>query len=222
MYYNIEKNKKINNNIEFRELFPNIIFPKILTDEIMEEYGYKKVIVNQVTSTLLTTVLDGKIEVIDGILTINQSLVYKPIYECKEISLNIIKTKREESIVEPINNIQVSTLQDRENMQGSIEYFEMLSQGKGVITWTMADNTEQDLSLEDLKDASDAYIIRKAQSFIEYQTKKQLIENAETSEEIEAIYYKIITGVVSMATIEPHTNIKLSSHSLRLLLNNPR
>ena len=187
MYYNIEEKKKIKNNIEFRELFPNIIFPKILTDEIMEEYGYKKVIVNQITSTALATVLDSEIEVIDGIPTINQSLVYKPVYECKEIALNAIKTKREENIIEPINNIQVSTLQDRENIEGSIEYFETLSQGKGTIAWTMNDNAEQDLSLEDLKGALDAYIIRKAQSFVEYQTKKQLIENAETAEEIEAI-----------------------------------
>ena len=187
MYYNIEENKKINNNIEFRELFPNIVFPKILTDEIMEEYGYKKVIVNQITSTALATVLDSVIEVIDGIPTINQSLIYKPLYECKEIALNTIKTQREESIIEPINNIQVSILQDRENIQGSIEYFEILSQGKGTITWTMNDNTEQDLSLEDLKGALDAYVIRKAQSFVEYQTKKQLIENCTTVEELEAI-----------------------------------
>ena len=187
MYYNIEENKKINNNQEFRELFSNTIFPKILTDEIMEEYGYKKVVVNQATPTIFTEVIDSEIEVVNGIPTINQSLVYKPIYECKEIALNIIKTKREESIVEPINNIQVATLQDRENMQGSIEYFEILSQGNGRITWTMNDNREQDLTVEDLKDALDAYIIRKAQIFVEYQTKKQLIENAETAEEIEAI-----------------------------------
>ena len=187
MYYNIEENKKINNNREFRDLFPNTIFPKILTDEIMEEYGYKKVIVNQVTSTLLTKVLNGEIEVIDGIPTINQSLVYKPIYECKEIALSKIKTKREETIIESINNIQVSTLQDRENIQGSIEYFDMLSQGKGTITWTMADNIEQELSLEDLKGALDTYIVRKAQAFAEYQTKKQLIENAVTEAEFIAL-----------------------------------
>ena len=187
MYYSIKENKKINNSLEFRELFPNIVFPKILTDEIMEEYGYKKVIVNQVTSTLLTKVVDSEIEVINGIPTINQSLVYKPLYECKEIALNTIKTKREESIIEPINNIQVATLQDRENIQGSIDYFETLSQGKGTIAWTMNDNREQDLSLEDLKGALDAYVIRKSQSFTEYQTKKQLIENATTAEEIEAI-----------------------------------
>ena len=187
MYYNIKESKKINNNIQFRELFPSTIFPKILTDEIMEEYGYKKVIVNQVTSTLLTKVVDSEIEVINGIPTINQSLVYKPIYECKEIALNTIKTKREESIIEPINNIQVATLQDMENIQGSIEYFDILSQDKGTITWTMKDNTEQDLSLEDLKGVLDIYVIRKAQLFAEYQTKKQLIENAATVEELEAI-----------------------------------
>lgn len=187
MYYNLEENKKISNNREFRELFPNTIFPKILTDEMMEEYGYKKVIVNQVTPTQLTKVVEGGIEVIDGIPTINQSLVHKPVYECKEVALSTIKTKREESIIEPINNIQVSSLQDRENIQGTIDYFEKLSQGKGTITWTMRDNTEQDLSLEDLKGALDAYVIRKAQAFAEYQTKKQLIENATTVEEIEAI-----------------------------------
>ena len=187
MYYNIEENKKINNNREFRDLFPNTIFPKILTDEIMEEYGYKKVITNQVTSTLLTKVLNGEIEVIDGIPTINQSLAYKPIYECKEIALNTIKTKREETIIESINNIQVFTLQDRENIQGSIEYFDTLSQGKGTITWTMADNTEQELSLQDLQGVLDAYIVRKAQAFAEYQTKKQLIENAVTEAEFIAL-----------------------------------
>ena len=187
MYYNIEENKKINNNREFRDLFPNTIFPKILTDEIMEEYGYKKVIVNQVTSTLLTKVVDSELEVIDGIPTINQSLIYKPLYECKELALSTIKTKREETIIESINNIQVSTLQDRENIQGSIEYFDMLSQGKDTITWTMADNREQELSLEDLKGALDTYIVRKAQAFAEYQTKKQLIENAVTEAEFIAL-----------------------------------
>ena len=187
MYYNIEENKKINNNREFRELFPNTIFPKILTDEMMEEYGYKKVIVKQVTATPLTEVVDSELEVIDGIPTINQSLIYKPLYECKELALSTIKTKREETIIESINNIQVSTLQDRENIQGSIEYFDMLSQGKGTITWTMADNIEQELSLEDLKGALDTYVVRKAQAFAEYQTKKQLIENAVTEAEFIAL-----------------------------------
>ena len=187
MYYNIEENKKINNNIEFRELFPNTIFPKILTDEIMEEYGYKKVVVNQSTPTKFSKPKDGEIEVVNGIPTINQTLEYLSLYQCKETALSDIKAKREQSASEPINNIQVATLQDRENIQGSIEYFEILSQGKGMITWTMADNIEQDLSLEELKGALDSYVIRKAQIFAEYQTKKQLIENTVTEAEFIAL-----------------------------------
>ena len=46
---------------------------------------------------------------------------------------------------------------------------------------------EQELSLEDLKGALNTYVVRKAQAFAEYQSKKQLIENATTVEEIEAI-----------------------------------
>ena len=187
MYYNIEENKKINNSLEFRELFPNTIFPKILTDEIMKEHGYKKVVVNQSTPTKFSKIKDGEIEIVNGIPTINQTLEYLSLYQCKETALSDIKANREQSASEPINNVQVATLQDRENIQGSIEYFDILSQGKGTITWTMNDNTERDLSLEDLKGALDAYVIRKAQAFTEYQTKKQLIENAETVEEIEAI-----------------------------------
>ena len=187
MYYNIEENKKINNSLEFRELFPNTIFPKILTDEIMKEHGYKKVVVNQSTPTKFSKTKNGEIEVVNGIPTINQTLEYLSLYQCKETALSDIKAKREQSASDPINNIQVATLQDRENIQGSIEYFDMLSQGKGTITWTMADNTEQELSLQDLQGVLDAYIIRKAQAFAEYQTKKQLIENAVTESEFIAL-----------------------------------
>ena len=187
MYYNIEENKKINNSLEFRELFPNTIFPKILTDEIMKEHGYKKVVVNQSTPTKFSKSKDSEIEVINGIPTINQTLEYLPLYQCKETALSDIKAKREQSASEPINNVQVATLQDRENIQGSIEYFDILSQGKGTITWTMADNTEQDLSLQDLQGVLGTYVIRKAQAFAEYQTKKQLIENVVTEAEFIAL-----------------------------------
>ena len=187
MYYNIEENKQIVSSIQFRELFPNIVFPKILTDEIMEEYGYKKLVINEVTPSQFANIVNGEIEVIDGIPTIQQMLVYKSLEECKEIAREKAKAIREETIIAPINNVQVSTLQDRENIQGSIEYFEMLSQGKGTITWTMADNTEQDLSLQELQEVLDSYVVRKAQSFTEYQAKKQAIENCTTAEELELI-----------------------------------
>ena len=187
MYYNIEENKKINNNREFRGLFPNIVFPKILTDEMMEEYGYKKVVTNEITPSQFANIVNGEIEVIEGIPTIQQKLIYKSLDECKEIAREKAKAIREETIIAPINNVQVATLQDRENIQGSIEHFEMLSQGKGTIVWTMVDNTEQELTLDELQGALDAYVIRKAQVFAEYQSKKQAIENCITAEELEAL-----------------------------------
>lgn len=187
MYYNIEQNKKIVSSIQFRELFPNISFPKILTDKIMEEYGFVKVVINEVVPNQYGNIVNGEIEVIDDIPTIQQSLVYKSLDECKEIAREKAKAIREETIIAPINNVQVTTLQDRENLQGSIEYFEMLSQGKGVITWTMADNTEQELTLEELQGVSNTYVVRKAQAFAEYQAKKQAIENCIAVEELEAL-----------------------------------
>ena len=51
----------------------------------------------------------------------------------------------------------------------------------------VAEETEEDLTAEDLKGALDTYVVRKAQAFAEYQTKKQSIENCTTVEEIEAI-----------------------------------
>lgn len=91
MYYNIEENKQIISSTQFRELFPNISFPKILTDEIMEEYGYKKVVINEVTPNQFTNVVNGEIEVIEGVPTIQQMLVYKSLEECREIKIEEIK-----------------------------------------------------------------------------------------------------------------------------------
>lgn len=187
MYYNIEENKKINNTLEFRSEFPNTSFPKVLTDEMMAEYGYKKVVINEVTPNQFANVVNSEVQVIDGIPTIQQMLVYKSLEECKEIAREKAKVIREETTIAPINNVQVTTLQDRENIQGSIEYFTTLSQGKGTITWTMADNTEQELSLQELQEVLDSCIIRKAQAFAEYQNKKQLIDNCTTVEELEAV-----------------------------------
>lgn len=187
MYYNIEKNKKINNTLEFRSEFPNTSFPKVLTDEMMAEYGYLKINIVEAIPTIYKKVVDGEIEVINGVPTIIQSLEYKPFFQVKDDLLAKIKQQREDSIIEPINNVQVAKLEDRENIQGSIEYFNTLVQKGTTITWTMADNTEQDLSLEDLQGALDVYVTRKAQIFAEYQNKKQLIDNCTTVEELEAV-----------------------------------
>lgn len=55
------------------------------------------------------------------------------------------------------------------------------------ITWSMADNTEKQVTKEELKAVLDAYIVRKAKAFSKYQEKKALIDSATTLEELEAI-----------------------------------
>lgn len=187
MYYNIKKNKKINNTLEFRNEFPNTSFPKVLTDEMMAEYGYLKINIVEAIPTIYKKVVDGEIELINGVPTITQYLEYKPFFQVKDELLAKIKQQREESIVEPINNVQVAKLEDRENIQGAIQYFDTLSQGGTTIKWTMADNTEADLTLQYLQNVLDSYVFRKGQVFATYQIDKARIENCTTVEEIEAL-----------------------------------
>lgn len=186
MYYNIEKNKKINNTLEFRNEFPNISFPKVLTDEMMAEYGYLKINIVRAIPTIYKKAVDGEIELINGVPTITQTLEYKSFFQAKDELLVKIKQQREDYIIEPINNVQVAKLEDRENIQGAMQYFGVLAEGT-TITWTMADNTEDNLTLQDLKSILELYITRKAQAFINYQNKKVEIEACTTIEELEAI-----------------------------------
>lgn len=187
MYYNIKENKKINNTLEFRSEFPSTSFPKVLTDEMMAEYGYLKINIVRAIPTIYKKAVDGEIEVINGVPTITQTLEYKSFFQVKDELLVKIKQQREDYIVEPINNVQVAKLEDRENIQGSIQYFDTLSQNGTTIKWTMADNTEADLTLQDLQNALDSYILRKGQVFATYQFDKARIEVCETVEELEAL-----------------------------------
>lgn len=105
----------------------------------------------------------------------------------KQIKLEELKQTRESLIAQPLNNFDVDSPTDRENIQGAIDYFDALSQGGTTITWTMADNTEQAVTKAELQAVTDDYVYRKAQLFAEYQTKKALVISATTVEEVESI-----------------------------------
>lgn len=105
----------------------------------------------------------------------------------KLMVLPTLKQKRQRLINATINNFQVSRAEDRENIQGTINYFPTLSGGGGFITWTMADNTEQDVTLEQLQGVLDAYVTRKAQVFQQFQEMKQSIIDATSIDEINRI-----------------------------------
>ena len=109
--------------------------------------------------------------------------------ELKKEKIKEAKFYRENVSMAILSNFQVATLIDRENIQGSINYFDVLAQGGTTIVWTMADNTEKTVTKQELQDVLDAYVVRKAQAFAEYQSKKTQIEACTTIEELEALGY---------------------------------
>jgi hypothetical protein len=92
--------------------------------------------------------------------------------ESRDIAINVLKSQRDATINAPLNGFDVSRPEDRENIQGAIDYFDLLSQGQGSMTWTMADNTEKQVTLADLQAAKDGYVLRKAQAFATFQAAK--------------------------------------------------
>lgn len=97
-----------------------------------------------------------------------------------------IKMQRNKDIYKPYNNVKVSTANQRDDVNGSIEYFETLAPG-GTISWTMADGTEQDLTKINLQAIKDGFVIRKAQTMAAWQAKKQQINDATSTEELSNI-----------------------------------
>ena len=81
---------------------------------------------------------------------------------------NQLKTERNERIAEPINGVQVATVEDRENIQGAIQNWQALG-SPDAINWTMADNSVSALTQQQLIDVATAYTQRKAQIFQQYQ-----------------------------------------------------
>lgn len=98
-----------------------------------------------------------------------------------------LKKQREAKVSEPLNGFDVAETVDRENIKGAIEYFNSLSTDGTTINWTMADDTDMSVTLADLQSAADGYVLRKGQTFGEYQYFKSLVLNATTIAEVEAV-----------------------------------
>lgn len=96
---------------------------------------------------------------------------------------NQLKQQRDAKISEPINNVQVGRLQDRENIKDAIRKWDTFG-NPATTSWTMADNTVSELSKQDLIDIENAYAIRQREIFSEYQT---LCEQVAVSDDPESI-----------------------------------
>lgn len=105
----------------------------------------------------------------------------------KQEKISELKVKRDFIIDSAIENVQVKKSTDRENIQGTIQYFEVLSQGNSTIGWTMEDNSVKELSKDDLQRVLDSYVVRKAQAFAEYQYNKQQVDECMTIDELDSL-----------------------------------
>lgn len=93
-----------------------------------------------------------------------------------------LKTERDEIIDQPINNVQVASISDRENIQGYLLY-----ETEEPIEWVMADNTFQLLMKSDLQVIQNTYIMRKKLAYEAYANACRALEVATTQAEMDAI-----------------------------------
>lgn len=87
------------------------------------------------------------------------------------------KKHRDAIISAPLNNFDVKTTRDRENIQNAISYFDSIT--TDTIMWTMADGSEKAVTKSELQEVMSAFVLRTAQAFTEYQEKKQELEAGE-------------------------------------------
>ena len=108
--------------------------------------------------------------------------------QAKKEVLNSIKNQRTTTINASLNGFQVRDETDRANIEGAVEYYNLLTSEDTVpLTWTMEDDTEVVVTLADLQAIKQNYVIRKALAFVTYQQKKALIASATTVEELQTI-----------------------------------
>lgn len=91
----------------------------------------------------------------------------------KELTLAQAKKDRDALIDAPINGFDVARPIDRENIEDAISHFDTLAQGSNTIKWTMADNSEKQITKEDLEEVVATYVIRKGMAFSKYQALKE-------------------------------------------------
>lgn len=85
----------------------------------------------------------------------------------KPVARQRLKDERDAIIAEPIDNIQVGDIEDREKIQGAVEYFDSVSKD-GVKMWIMADNSISYLTKEQMQSLIPAYILRVDKAFNAY------------------------------------------------------
>lgn len=99
-----------------------------------------------------------------------------------------LKEKRDTIIFSPFNGVQVDTSRSREDVQGAVAMWTVLGDPPHI-TWTMADNSEKDLTKAELEAIINGFALRKMATFDYYQQLKSQVQAATTVSEVEAIQW---------------------------------
>jgi len=105
----------------------------------------------------------------------------------KAAKITEFKAERIEANAQPINNVQVATAEDIENINGAINVYTDIDPNDLGIRWGMVDNTISVLHLSDLVLIRKDYAVRKHTLYNTYKDRLILLDAATTLEEIEAI-----------------------------------
>lgn len=131
------------------------------------------------------TVADKFKDIIDdegNVVTTVQEQIEAYLESLRTSARTRLKAERDAIIDQPINNVQVASISDRENIQGYLLY-----KTEEPIEWVMADNTFQLLMKSDLQVIQSTYISRKKLAYEAYANACRVLEVAATQAEIDAI-----------------------------------
>lgn len=148
----------------------------------VENEGYDPLRENRTAEPLNWTLKNNHV-------TATYQVAPKPLSQAKEEKRESFKEKRDSMIAEDINNFQIGRQQDRENIQGAIDKWDILAEGESR-HWIMADNSVRAVTKQELIDVSNAYAIRQNNVFGQYGILCAMLEMAADIDEVIAIVWE--------------------------------
>ncbi len=188
MLYVVKKGNRFEGPYAMRSRWNGVRAWHTLSDEKRAEYGWYRLEIEPNSYDALRhhrSSLTG-FDLVDGVVKAKYIITDKTLFEVKRDHRERLKESRDENLPTVINNVQVSRLEDRENIKGTLDSFEVLATD-GKIKWVMADNSIAELTKEDLEEVTTQYATLKAQVFNWYSDKCTELENAENVDDVLAI-----------------------------------
>lgn len=191
-------------------MFKNTSLPKVLSQDTLDFLDIDAVLESPkpATTELQKVVLDGAIQdelgnwvqtwkIIDKyqeilnedgvVVTTAQEQIDSYLDSLRIVARERLKACRDAIIQSPINNFQVATAEDRENIQGYLQY-----EVAEPLEWIMADNTIQLVYLSDLQAVIGLYIQRKLAAYDAFNSAVRALGFAASRADIDAIYVEIV------------------------------